>query len=109
MSQQRFMHSSRRLWALAVVALAFIGWIYYWHGLSGFRLIDGSIGVLLGLYICSNPAGNAVDMLFFERGALRRMTTDWEGLGWLVLNLLVLLLGWVVIFIGATRFTGMGA
>jgi len=103
-SQQRFAHNARRLWVLAVVALAYLGWLHYWHALSGFRLLDGSIGVLLGLYICSHPAANAVDMLFFERGALRRMSTDWAGLRWLVLNLLVLLLGWVVIAIAATRF-----
>jgi hypothetical protein len=108
-AQHRFVHNSRRLWLLAAVAVAYIAWLFYWHALVGLRLLDGSIGVLLGLYICSNPAGNAIDMLFFERGALRRMATDWEDLRWLALNLLVLLLGWVVIFIGATRFSVPGA
>jgi hypothetical protein len=108
-NQQRFALNARRLWVLAGVALAYLGWLYHWHALSGFRLLDGSIGVLLGLYICSHPAANAVDVLFFERGALQRLSTDWAGLRWLALNLLVLLLGWVVIALGATRFAAPAA
>ena len=109
MSQHRFIHNSKRLWALAFLAIAYLAWLYFWTAMSGNRLLDGSIGILLGLYICSNPAGNAVDMLFFERGALHEISTDPAGLRWLALNLLVLLLGWVVIFVGATRFTSPGA
>jgi hypothetical protein len=43
-----------------------------------------------------------VDMLFFERYNLRQIT-EWSGVGWLALNTLVLLAGWMVIFIGLTR------
>jgi len=107
--QHRFVRNSKRLWALALLAVSYLVWLYFWPSLSGNRLLDGSIGILLGLYICSKPAGNAVDMLFFERGALRQISTDWAGLRWLALNLLVLLLGWAVIFVGATRFTSPGA
>jgi hypothetical protein len=60
----------------------------------------------LGLFICSRPAGNAVDMLFYERGAFRRLTSAWAGIGWLALNLLVLFVGWLVIVSGAMRFAG---
>jgi hypothetical protein len=108
-SQRRFVHNSGRLWALAALAIVCLGWLRYWPALSGSRLVEGSLGVLLGLFICSNPAGNAVDMFFFERGALRRATTEWGSLGWLALNLLVLLLGWLVIFMGAIRFAMPGA
>ena len=66
-------------------------------------LLDGIIGVLLGLYICSKPAANAVDLIFFRRGELRQLTSGWSGLGWLSLNLLVLFVGWVVIFTGTTH------
>jgi hypothetical protein len=66
-------------------------------------VLDGSLGVILGLYICSHPAANAVDMLFFERYNLRQISSEWSGVGWLALNALVLLAGWMVIFIGLTR------
>jgi hypothetical protein len=107
-TQHRFVHNHRRLWVLAALAIACLGWLRYWPGPSSYRPLEGSLGVLFGLFICSNPAGNAVDMVFFERGALRQMTTEWGSLGWLALNLLVLLLGWLVIFLGAIRCAGPG-
>jgi hypothetical protein len=45
-------------------------------------------------------------MLFYERGAFRRLTSGWAGIGWLALNLLVLFVGWLVIVSGAMRFAG---
>lgn len=94
------------LWALVMLALAAGYWLYFRPMLTSTRLLDGSIGVILGLYICSHPAANAVDMLFFERRMSRRVASKWFDIGWLGLNLLVLLLGLIVIVSGAIRFVG---
>jgi len=94
----------RLLWALLFVALIYLGLLIGLRTLTGDRLWDGSIGVVLGLFICSRPAGHAIDLLFAQRGALRRLTREPSGIGWLALNLLVLFAGWVVIVIGAMRF-----
>ncbi len=96
----------RFLWALLALALIYLGLMAAWHTLTGNRLWDGSIGVVLGLFICSRPAGHAIDLLFAPRGQLRHLTADPAGIGWLALNLLVLFAGWVVIVIGAMRFAG---
>jgi len=104
MDQRRYRRKTRVLWALTLLALAFIALLSYLHTLTGRSLLDGAIGVLLGLYICSHPAANAVDLLFFERGALREIASGWSGIGWLALNMLVLLLGCAVIISGTTRF-----
>ncbi len=104
MNQQRPSRSTRTLWILGLVAILYLALVYFLHSPTGNRVVDGSIGVVLGLYICSRPAGNAVDMLFYGRGAMRRLTSGWTGVGWLVLNLLVLLAGWLVIVAGAMRF-----
>jgi hypothetical protein len=64
--------------------------------------LEGSIGLALGLYICAHPAANAVNMLFFERDALRHIS-EWSLVRWLALNLAVLLAGWMVIFLGLRR------
>jgi hypothetical protein len=85
---------------LAIVYICLLGDLY---GLTGSRSLDGSIGVMLGLYICSHPAANAIDILFFERGALRELAAEWSGIGWLALNLRVLLSGWLVIAMGAAQ------
>lgn len=103
-------HLSRRssagLWALALLAVLYTVLVGEISSQTGIALVDGTIGVLLGLYICSHPVGNAIDLLFAERAALRAASSEWAGIGWLVLNLLVLAAGWMVVVIGATRYVG---
>lgn len=109
MDRRRRGHNTTVLWGLILLAMAYGGLLRYLHTLTGINIVDGSMGVLLGLYICSHPAANAVDLLFFERGALHQLSSEWSGIGWLALNFLVLLAGWVVIVIGATRLVGGAA
>ncbi len=91
---------------LLVPAALFVASQYYLVSLTGHDVADGCIGVLLGLYICSHPAANAIDLLFFERSGMRRLVRSRVGVAWLLLNALVMLVGWFVIVIGAARFTG---
>jgi hypothetical protein len=69
----------------------------------GISSVDGALGVVLGLYICSRPAANGIDLLFFERGGLRIAFSGWSGLEWLMLNAIVMFAGWVVIVVGASQ------
>jgi hypothetical protein len=101
--EQRHRRATRMLWAMILLAVAYSVLLLSVQTLTGTNLLDGGITVLLGLYICSHPAANAVDMLFYERDAFRHLASEWNGIGWLALNMLVLLVGWVVIVIGATR------
>lgn len=109
MDQHQRRRNTKVLWRLILLAIAYGSLLYYRHTLTGANRLDGSIGVVLGLYICSHPAANAVDLLFFERGALYQISSEWSGITWLALNMLVLLVGWIVIVIGATRLAGGGA
>jgi hypothetical protein len=104
MNRRRFGRGPKILWGSVLLAMAYGSLIHYLPTLTGTILLDGIIGVVLGLYICSHPAANAIDLLFLERGVLRQVSSEWAGLGWLALNLLVLLAGWLVIVIGTTRF-----
>ena len=54
------------LWALILLGIAYSSLLYYGRRLTGTDKVDGIIGVLLGLYICSHPAANVVDLLFFR-------------------------------------------
>ena len=101
--QQPYERNQKLLWALVVLTLAYSYLLYTLRTLTGIPLLDGSIGVILGLYACSRPAAHAVDMIFAERTSLWRITSKGEGLGWLALNLLVLLLGLMTIMIGVMR------
>ena len=102
MGQRRHKRNTGVLWGLILLAIAYGGLLRYLHTLTGIAMLDGSIGVALGLYICAHPAANAVTMLFFERDTLHQLS-EWSIVRWLTLNLLVLLTGWMVIFVGLRR------
>jgi hypothetical protein len=105
-NQRQLGGNSRLLWIMMALAIAYMALIYNLHTLTGTDLGDGTLGVLLGLYICSHPAANAVNLLFMDRHAMHDITSDWSGMGWFVLNMFVLFCGWIVIVIGATHFVG---
>ena len=92
------------LWVQVVLAGAYGGLLYGLGTLTGTPWLDGALGVMLGLYISSHPAANAIDVLFADRFAMRRITSTRFGVYWLLLNVLVLGAGWSVIFVGTTRF-----
>ena len=69
-------------------------------------VVDGTIGVLLGLYVCSCPARNTIDALFADRFALGRIWSGWDGRSWLALNGLALVSGCVAIMAGMVRLVG---
>ena len=93
------------LGVLVLFACIYIGVLAFRHTLTGIHRLDGAIGVLLGLYICSRPAAHLVDFLFFGRYRERKETSRQDDILWLALNILVFAVGWLVIVIGTTRFT----
>ncbi|OFV90487.1 MAG: hypothetical protein A3G76_02215 [Acidobacteria bacterium RIFCSPLOWO2_12_FULL_65_11] len=106
MSEDRDRRNSRRLWTLMVVAGTYGGWQYFVPAPAERSTVDAIVGVLLGLYICSHPAANGIDLIFAQRGAVQRMTSQWSGVRWLALNFLVMLVGWMVLVAGVTRLIG---
>jgi hypothetical protein len=75
------------------------------HPLIVNNKVDGLIAVVFGLYICSHPAANFLDMLLYRRSSLYQPGTPRSEMIWLAFNLLVLFVGWLVIFMGTTRLT----
>ena len=100
-------HDIRRLWVIAGLGIAYGGLIYFHGPLTGSDEVDGIIGVVFGLYICSHPAAHLVDLLFFRR-EVRRELSSGRAFLWLALNLLVMLIGWSAIFVGVTRMVSRG-
>ena len=101
MNQPQRANNATLLWSLIGVAAVYGGLLLFLRTLTGDHAVDGIIGVILGLYICSHPAANAINALFFSRAGLLRMT--WSTVGWLGLNFLVIVVGWLAIFTGARR------
>jgi hypothetical protein len=91
---------------LLLVAVAYAALVSAVPSLTGNLLLDGTIGVGLGLYICSHPAAAAIDLFYLDRALLGRLASEWSDLGWAALNLLALVAGCLVTISGAMRFVG---
>lgn len=103
--QERIARNLPVLGVLILLASLYVGWFAYFGFLTGNVRLDGSLGMLLGLYVCSHPAANMLDMLLFMTADTREgITSTRSGQFWLALNALTLLAGWVAIFSGAMRF-----
>jgi hypothetical protein len=96
--------SSGVLWTFLLLALGYSALLFAYGSLTGETLVDGAIGIVFGLYVCSHPAANVLDLLFVDGGVVRR-GSEARGIAWYVLNLLVLMAGWFVVWTGLTRFT----
>jgi hypothetical protein len=106
MGQRKQQRNSGALWRLIAAAILYALALRFLSPLIGRPVLEGVLGVVLGLFICAHPAANAVNMLFFERYALRQIGSEWSLVRWLALNLIVLLAGLVVVFLGIRRLVG---
>lgn len=96
--RRRGLRSNAGLIGLTIAALmygvseAFVTAISYW---------DGVLGVVLGLFICAQPAANLIDSFYRARSAQRAEP------GWLppLLNGLAMLAGISVIILGTVQLT----
>jgi hypothetical protein len=74
------------------------------QGLAVSSRLGGVVGIVLGLFMCSHPAANALNLLLFHQGAaflgFSRPAYRW----WWVLNLMVFLTSLGVIFSGTLQF-----
>ena len=105
MKSTRLGSNALLLVAMLLVGVIYAGWLYFQGQMTGSIQLDGAIGVMLGLYMASHPAGNTLDMLLFWDGDSReKILTSRSGRIWLGLNVLLFLAAWCVIFIGVTRF-----
>ena len=99
----------RTLIVLLPVAAAYLIWQAVAPAASGYGWFDSTIGIVLGLYICSRPAANGIDLFFAERGTLRRIFTRGSGLEWILLNAAAMIAGWFVILTAASRLPETGS
>jgi len=96
--------NSAILIGVSLVGLAYILWFSVQLAWIGGNRLDGALGVLLGLYICSHPAGNFLDLLLFKRNIwLQDLSGRSTGL-WVGFNLVVIFIGWLAIYTGLLHF-----
>lgn len=103
---QQYRRSSQALWIMLMAAAGYAVLIHELGALTSSLLLDGAIGVGLGLYICSHPASAAIDLFYLDRLAFQRIASEWSDIAWVGLNVLVMVVGCMVTITGATRFVG---
>ncbi|MBM4338660.1 MAG: hypothetical protein FJ110_03865 [Deltaproteobacteria bacterium] len=91
---------------LAVLGVIYSILISSQRTLTGIYDLDGIIGVVFGLFICSRPAANLVDLLFYRQSVQNQFPSSRAIVLWVTLNTLILLIGGIAIFFGTTRFIG---
>jgi hypothetical protein len=100
MDRRRSPWSIILLLGLILVAVIYSGIIYTRSAFAPNDWVEGTLGVMLGLFICSRPAANLLDLLY--RSHYAGPPSLWI---WLTLNLLTLLVGLIVVFLGVMQFT----
>ena len=75
--------------------------LFVYGPLTGRTLIDGAIGIVLGLYVCSHPPPTCWTCSSWTAASCARATEE-RGIAWYVLNLLVLMAGWFVVWTALT-------
>ena len=102
---QRISKNLRVLGLMLLITGLYVGWFDYFGYLTGSNRLDGTFGILLGLFIGSQPAANMLDILLFMTADIRESLLSTNlGRFWLFLNLLNLIAAWVVIFTAVLRF-----
>ncbi len=105
MAQYREGYRTGRLWVLLVPLAAYLAWMWWAETLTGVARIDGTIGVLLGLYAGAHPAANGIDLIFTSRRGLWRTASPLHSAIWLLLNVAVLVAGLFAVIVGAAQFS----
>jgi hypothetical protein len=109
MYQPRRQRNAGLLWSLIVIAALYVFWIRYGYGRTTLPDLEAGAGVLLGLFICSRGAANLLDMILFGRILQSATSSKRSEAFWVAFNFLILAVGWVVIFVGATHLVQAGA
>jgi hypothetical protein len=98
----RQQYNTGLLSTMVLLGAIYAAWLYTRQTVTGSNFWDAALGVLLGIYICSRPVGNLMDMLYAQNirwNELRKRA----GITWLVMNFVTTFVGWATIVLGATR------
>lgn len=90
------------LCVVIVLGVIYAAWLYTRQTITGSNFWDAAVGVLLGIYICSRPVSNLMDMLYAQNVRWKELKKR-AGMTWLVMNFITTFVGWATIVLGATR------
>lgn len=88
--------------SVIVLGVIYAAWLYVRSTITGSNFWDAALGVLLGIYICSRPVSNLLDMIYAQNIRWKDLKKR-AGITWLVMNFVTTFVGWATIVLGATR------
>jgi hypothetical protein len=88
---------------MLALALVYLALLSTFMPLTGSQRSDGIVSILLGLYVCSHPIANGLDVLLFRRYLPDDHASTWSTVFYWGFNVLVLFFGWLVISAGMLR------
>ena len=88
--------------ALVGVGVVYAVLLHLFHTITTSNFWDAVIGVIAGIYICSRPVANLMDMLYLQNIRWRDLQKR-AGMTWLIMNFVTTFTGWATIVLGATR------
>jgi hypothetical protein len=95
---------SGALWLVLALSAAVIAVAALVPELTEDQFVAGGLDVLFGLFVCSHPAANAVDLVLHPSERLGSVSL--AGVGRFGLNVLVLVVGCSFLLAGAFRLVG---
>jgi hypothetical protein len=95
----------RTLLLLLLASACYLAAAGAWGDFRQFLWVVGLVGSVLGLYVCAHPARHFIDILLYRKIEGERFFSVRATVGWIALNGVVMLGGWVVIVIGVMKLT----
>jgi len=96
---------SRFLTWLLLLAGGYSSVLYIHFSLTGTHLLDGVIGVILGIYVCAHPAANVLDFILYGKALLLEKITIRPMIIWWLLNSMAMFMGLLVFVLGLLRYS----
>ena len=90
---------------LLLLSILYSSLLYIHLSLTGTHRLDGTIGVIAGIYVCAHPASNLLDFVLYGKHLLLEKLPVRPMIFWWLLNSVVMFSGLLVFVLGLLRFS----
>jgi hypothetical protein len=90
---------------LLLLSSIYSGLLYSHIPLTTIIRIDGTVGVILGIYVCAHPAANLADVILYGRYLAVLDLPKSTLIFWWIVNALVMFSGLLVFVLGLLRYS----
>jgi hypothetical protein len=96
---------TRFLTWLLLISTGYSSLLYLHFPLTGIFRLDGTIGVMTGIYVCAHPAANVADFVLYGKHLRIDKLPIRPIIIWWMLNSMVMVAGLFVFVLGLLRYS----